>query len=118
VNALLCSRGEHVEPVPAVAVFHWPATDATQPGLCADCLKCCIGTCTTAPVVLDEEYDELWCGPHWTDYSEGESTDGLTEIVLVDSDRFREITAAADPNEYSGAGVPSVPVTPPADPIA
>lgn len=94
MNALLCSVGEHPEPVPAVAVFYWPGEDRTQPGLCADDLKCTIGGCRDVPVILDPEYDELWCANHRDDFDGDHEING-PEIVLVDSDRYREVTASA-----------------------
>jgi hypothetical protein len=73
--------------------------------LCADHADCpyCLDSATPNPAVLyDEEHEEPLCTEHAAQFADPEPVTG-PEIVAIDSERYRELTAPADDAPAGGA---------------
>ena len=64
--------------------------------LCAECAGCVAAGCGLLGVVMDEEYEESWCAEHAAQFIGEEAITG-PEIVPLDSDRYRHLTTAGQP---------------------
>ncbi len=90
-DLLTCDREGH-EDRPAVArLVYWGQGATLGEHLCREDATC-VGGCGDVGAIVDAEYEEPWCQPHANQFP-GEETVSGPEIVLVDSDRYREVVA-------------------------
>lgn len=72
-------------------VLVWPGEPPSDQYLRADEAECTEPGCSLPGTILDSEYDEPWCDKHASQFPADERPSG-PEIVLVGSERHREIT--------------------------
>jgi DNA-directed RNA polymerase subunit RPC12/RpoP len=92
-GAMICANEDrHSSAAPAVAVIvYYGQRETLGNYLCAECSACC--NCGKQGHVMDKEYWEAYC-PHCAARYSGEETVSGPDIVLVDSDRYRQLTEA------------------------
>jgi hypothetical protein len=88
---LLCVR-DHLQNVPAVAVvLHDDETCTLGESLCAECSAC--GDCRQQGEVMDRDYQSAFCRACTARY-QGDDRPRGPDLVLIDSDRYRQRIAA------------------------
>jgi hypothetical protein len=80
------SRGQ------SLYVLVWPGSPPSEHYLRAEDAKCTEPGCVRPGVIMDSEYDEPWCQQHADQFPADERPDG-PEIVRLDSERYREVSA-------------------------
>lgn len=91
MSNLLCVNDN----TPATVVLVYLGQDTIGQALCEACATCTDTACPELGTILDADYEEPWCAHHAKNYADADDPVHGPDIVPIDSERYRQLTAGS-----------------------